>query len=112
MDKYLELVNLVMEKAGALIVQLKLALQKRDFFSIVAAVMIVVKVVEEVASGFKGLTGADKKKAAIEIINRLIDVPIVPESVEEWVISFLVDKVVGWLNDTIWKKKPQTAGRK
>ena len=76
--------------------------------SLIQLVQGVVTIVEEyakevtatVAAGV--VSGTDKKKIAVSIINASIDIPYVPEYLEGIIIGFLVDWVVDLLNKTGW----------
>lgn len=61
------------------------------------------KIVCTVEKEFGDLTGDDKKELVVNVLNMLIDVPLVPESVEGWMIRFIVDKTVKGLNDIFGK---------
>ncbi len=93
----------VMARVGVVIRQMKLVIRKADFGSILAAVALIVSVVEEAAKEFKGLDGEQKKKVAATVLNRLIDIPYVPETVEGWMFGMLIDWVVDALNVDEWK---------
>lgn len=58
----------------------------------------VVLAVEQAAQEFGGLTGAQKKEVIVTYLNRAIDIPVLPEFVEKWVFSYLVDKAVQFWN--------------
>lgn len=57
----------------------------------------VVHAVEKVAKDIK-MSGDQKKELAIEVINRFIDIPLIPESGEAVLIGFVVDAVVAAFN--------------
>ena len=53
--------------------------------------------------------GANKKKEVIQIVEDFIKqngiiLPI-PSGIVEWIVGEVVDFVVGWLNDNLWKKE-------
>jgi len=104
MDRIQEIIAWIMDRVALLISEAKLVIKKHDFFSILTAVTVIVKVVEEAASQFKGLTGKEKQQIAVTVLNRLIDIPFIPESMEQWLFEYVVDLVVGRLNLTEWKK--------
>lgn len=58
----------------------------------------VVDAVEDVAGDFEGVTSAQKKEAAVIVINDMIDVPYLPEWFEEKAISFALDAIVSTAN--------------
>ncbi len=54
------------------------------------------------------LISKEKRDALVEIINRVIDIPFVPESIEGWIIGKGVDAAIAWLNKfkgADWLKK-------
>ena len=57
----------------------------------------VVVAVEKVAKTVKELTGR-KKEVAVEIINRFVDIPLIPESGEALLIGLVIDAVVAAFN--------------
>lgn len=57
----------------------------------------VVHAVENLAKDVK-MSGDQKKDVVIEILNRFIDIPLVPESAEAILIGFVVDAVVAAFN--------------
>jgi len=61
---------------------------------IFSAVLGVVDVVERVADEVGNWTSADKKKVAVEAVNRLIDIPYLPEFVEAKVFELLIEFAV------------------
>jgi len=78
--------------------------------SLIQLVQGVVTIIEEyakevastVAAGV--VSGQDKKKIAVSILNAAIDIPWVPEAVEAVILGYLVDWVVDLLNKTGWVK--------
>jgi hypothetical protein len=64
-------------------------------------IVIVVQNVEDLS---ENLTGKEKKELATIIANKLIDIPIVPEWMEERVISLLIDMIVESFNAIFGKK--------
>jgi len=67
----------------------------------------VIKKVEEVAGGIK-LAGAQKRELAIAVINKLVDIPWVPEAAEGALIGLAIDAIVSALNKllgTSWLAK-------
>jgi|GEM_PF-950143 len=63
----------------------------------------VVKAVEAKAAAVCGLSGEEKKELAVEIINALVDIPYLPESLEAKLIGFGVDAAVAALNKIFGK---------
>lgn len=57
----------------------------------------VVQAVEKLSSDAK-LSGDQKKDVVVEILNRYIDIPLIPESGEAILIGFVVDAVVAAFN--------------
>lgn len=56
-------------------------------------------VIEKITYDAKGVaTGTDKKKALIDWINSLIDIPVIPNWLEDNAIAWLLDLVIGKLN--------------
>lgn len=63
----------------------------------------IVLAIEEVAESIGGMTGEEKKRAATQYLNSIIDIPAVPEIVEGWAIGFVIDFVVAKLNaNDLW----------
>ena len=66
----------------------------------------VAKIIEEYANEVNAeiadgvVSGKDKKAIAVSIINSAIDIPLIPEGVEAYLIGLLVDWVVDLLNKT------------
>jgi len=56
----------------------------------------IVAVVKTIETELAGVEGADKRDAAVKAINKLIDIPKVPEWIEEILIGMAVDFAV-WL---------------
>lgn len=54
--------------------------------------------VEKTAKEIGTLTGKDKKKLAIDVINIVIDIPMVPEWAEAVIIEYVIDIVIALLN--------------
>ena len=60
--------------------------------------------VEQVEKEYIDVKGQDKKDIAINLINALVDIPVIPEKLEEKAISLLIDLVVFMFNKYVWKK--------
>lgn len=61
-------------------------------------------VIEKVAYDAKGVAlGTEKKRALVDWINSVVDIPWVPEWLEDNIIEFLVDKLIDWFN-LLWGK--------
>lgn len=73
---------------------------KKAFAAIRAGVELITDVVHRVeALGVKfALAGDKKKELAVAIINKLVDIPYVPEQVEAILIGFTVDAIVAAFN--------------
>ena len=104
-----------MEKTLDLMVALQraqgiIAKYSKKEISLIQFVQEIVKLIEEYAKEVSAsvadgvISGKDKKKIAVSIINAAVDIPYVPEYVEEIIISFIVDQVVAMLNKTGWVK--------
>ena len=78
---------------------------KKAFKAVSAAVSVITDVVErvEVLGVDYALAGSKKKELAVEIINKLIDIPWVPEALEAQLIEFAVDAIVGAFNKKFGK---------
>lgn len=68
----------------------------------ISAIPDVVKIVEAFSEK-KALASADKKALAVEILNRIIDIPLIPESVEGVMISWGIELAISSLNKLIGK---------
>jgi len=66
------------------------------------AVPDVVKLVEGVGQD-EDIKGSDKKALAVAILNELIDIPFLPESVEGMLIGWAIDAVIAALNKLVGK---------
>ena len=78
-------------------VKTELAGFKGPVADVVKNIPDVVAAVEKVGNDLK-LAGAQKRDLAVKILNKLIDIPLVPESVEAILIGFVVDAVVAAYN--------------
>lgn len=58
---------------------------------------VVIKV-EVISKDIKGLSGENKKALAVEILNRMIDIPLMPELGEGVLIGFAIDAIVAAFN--------------
>jgi hypothetical protein len=68
----------------------------------------VVEKVEQYSEKVKKLSSNEKIKTAVEVINFFVDVPYVPEFLEEKIISLLICSLVAFLNKTFghdWLEK-------
>ena len=75
------------------------------------AVPDVVKLVEGVGQD-EDFKGSDKKALAVAVLNALIDIPFLPESMEGMLIGWAIDAVVSALNKLVgndWLKKLKLA---
>ena len=66
------------------------------------AVVIVIRFIESLAKQER-IVKTDKKTLALEILNTLIDVPYIPEFLEQSLFSWLIDMCVETLNRTLGK---------
>lgn len=75
-------------------------LLKKAFAAIAAGVALMTDVIGHVETLGKdlALAGTEKRELAVEIINRLIDIPYVPEAMESILIGFTIDAIVGAFN--------------
>ena len=67
----------------------------------------VIKKVEEISGGVK-IAGAQKKELAVAVLNKLVDIPWVPEAAEAMLIGLAIDAVVAAFNrllGTAWLAK-------
>lgn len=78
-------------------IKTELAGFKGPIADVVKNIPDVVAAVEKVGVDLK-LAGEQKRDLAVKIINRLVDIPLVPESVEAILIGFVVDAVVAAYN--------------
>ena len=58
----------------------------------------VIKMVEEYSDKIKALTGSEKKDLAVTAINKIVDIPFIPEFVEGALIGWSIDLAVELLN--------------
>lgn len=59
---------------------------------------MVIKEVEAYSSKVSKLSGEEKRQLAIDVLNTLIDVPVLPEFIEAIAIGKLIDVIVSILN--------------
>lgn len=83
---------------------------KKAFSAVAAAVALMTNVIQHVEILGKDLTlaGSQKKELAVAIINKLIDIPYVPENMEAIIIGFTIDAIIGAFNrkfGTSWLAK-------
>ena len=69
----------------------------------IAALPEVIRAVETKASEVTGMTGAQKKELAVEVINALVDIPFLPEKLEGILIGWAIDAVIAALNKLVGK---------
>ncbi len=62
------------------------------------------QVVEQIEFENQGVDGQTKKQIAVDILNKLIDIPFINEGTEAIILGILVDKAVYYFNEFIWKK--------
>ena len=58
-----------------------------------------VKTVIEKVEFYKDLTGEEKREIAVGVLNKAVDIPMLPEFMEERVFGLLVDVTVNLLNN-------------
>ena len=66
-----------------------------------------VQAVEEVSSEFGGMSGPEKRDGAIKVLNKFVDIPLVPEWLEDNVIGFAIDALVASWNKIRGKLWPR-----
>ena len=73
---------------------------KKAFAAVSAAAALITDVIGHVETLGKdlALASTQKKDLAVEIINRFIDIPYVPENMEGILIGFTIDAIVGAFN--------------
>jgi len=54
--------------------------------------------VEKTSKEVGGLSSAEKKQLAVDIINSLVNIPILPEWIEAKVIEYVIDIVIALMN--------------
>ena len=54
----------------------------------------IIATIHLVENEFKKEPGETKKKKAIDIINKMVDIPVIPEFLEEKIIGLVIDLVV------------------
>jgi len=55
---------------------------------------LIVDAIEKAEKELGDGKGVDKRKLAIKIVNEIVDIPFVPETIEAWIIGLLVDFAV------------------
>ena len=78
---------------------------KKAFKAVTAAVSVITDVIERVESlgSSLKLAGDKKKELAVEVINKLVDIPYVPEAAEAMMIDLAVEAIVGAFNKKFGK---------
>lgn len=69
---------------------------------------IVLVEVEKVSKEIGSMSGTEKKELAVEIINSLVDIPVMPEWVEAKVIEYVIDVAISLFNKwfgKLWLEK-------
>ena len=94
-----ELVSKTLERFVGLKEQL-ISVKFNSVKSVVSAGIELVKFVESLSRDGE-IQKSDKKELVIKVLNRLIDIPKVPEFAEAWVIGFAVDLIVCTLNKSL-----------
>lgn len=89
----------LLDKLGAVKDKIKTVKSLKDAAE---AVPDVVKLVEGVGQD-EDLKGSDKKALAVAVLNALIDIPFLPESVEGMLIGWAIDVVIVALNKLVGK---------
>ena len=89
----------LLDKLGAVKDKIKTVKSLKDAAE---AVPDVVKLVEGVGQD-EDIKGSDKKALAVAVLNTLIDIPFLPESVESMLIGWAIDAVVSALNKLVGK---------
>lgn len=103
-DEIDQVVDWVMAQIGPLGKLFQDAFSSFNFLKLMNLIMFLAGVIEMAARKFEGLTGPDKKKVLVKVINRLVDIPYVPENIEGWAIEMLIDQVISWINKVRGKK--------
>lgn len=81
---------------------LETAIKEKDLqkvWDIIAGVIVNVESIIEVK-----LEGKEKRQLAIDIINELVDIPVIPEFIEAKIIGLVVDAIVSALNKIFGKQ--------
>jgi len=102
-----ELVQLLISRLGPEVEQLKRLKLNTPISSAIALFNIckaVVLIIEEYAQEIGGIPGPEKREAAVEFINKYVNIPILPEFVEALVIGKVVDWAVAEFN-TLYGKR-------
>ena len=73
-----------------------------NFKDVLSLVPFLVRLLENLSYKSE-INKADKKVLAVKVLNRLIDVPALPEWAEEKLLGLLVDQVVEAFNQTLGK---------
>jgi len=98
----------LLEKLDGLKDKVKAVKTLKDAAAVIPDVICVV----EATGTDEDLKGADKKELAVAILNALVDIPFLPESVEAMLIGWAIDAVIAALNKLVgkdWLEKLQLA---
>ena len=69
----------------------------RGLRSLFEVVRLVVQRIERLAKAAT-LAGPEKRALAVEVLNRLVDIPFLPETTEAWLIGWAIDRAVAEFN--------------
>ena len=54
--------------------------------------------IEKTSEAIGVLTGEQKKRLAVLIINKIVDIPVIPEWIEGKIIEYIIDIMIGFFN--------------
>ena len=84
----------VVEDLAALKAEAKSVKSVKDAFKVIPAV---IKRVEEISKNVK-LASSQKKELAVAVLNKLVDIPWVPEAAEAVLIGLAIDAIIAAVN--------------
>ena len=95
-----KMLNAVVENLKDSLGEIK-SIKKLDLNSVKQVATIIdeaVTEVERVSKEIRAFSSKEKRQLAVDAINQILDIPLIPEFVEGKVIGLVVDVVVGLLN--------------
>lgn len=82
---------------------LKQAKQISDIEDAIRFIGEVIAKIEALAPEIGGLTGREKKKVAVVLVNEFVNIPFVPEWLEAKVFDYVIEAIVKTLNSYLGK---------
>jgi len=100
-----ELVDKIIAEVSGVISKAKTVkkLDKASIGYLADVIQETIKQVEVVSSEVKKLSSKQKLQLAIDVLNKIVDIPYVPEFMEERILSIMISVAVEWMNKRFGK---------